>query len=66
LIERETAQGTVMVVDHENIQRARLRVDSRKWILSKMLPKIYGDRSELVGRDGGPVQITFIPGDENL
>jgi hypothetical protein len=32
------------VVDHENINRARLRVDSRKWLLSKLLPKKYGDR----------------------
>ena len=32
------------VVDHENINRARLRVDTRKWLLSKLLPKKYGDR----------------------
>jgi hypothetical protein len=25
-------------------QRDRLRVDTRKWLLSKALPKIYGDR----------------------
>ena len=28
-------------------QRDRLRVDTRKWILAKMLPKIYGDRLNL-------------------
>lgn len=32
------------VVDHDHIQRSRLRVDSRKWMLSKMDPKKYGDR----------------------
>jgi Bacteriophage Sf6, terminase small subunit-like len=32
------------VVDHEAINRARLRVDTRKWALSKILPKRYGDR----------------------
>lgn len=26
------------------ISRNRLRVDSRKWMLSKMLPKIYGEK----------------------
>lgn len=31
-------------VDHENINRSRLRVDTRKWWLSKMVPKIYGDK----------------------
>ena len=35
------------VVDHENIQRSRLRVDTRKWWLSKMVPKVYGDRIEI-------------------
>ena len=34
------------VVDHENISRARLRVDTRKWLMSKLLPKRYGDRIE--------------------
>lgn len=28
----------------ENIQRSRLRVDTRKWALSKLMPKKYGDR----------------------
>ena len=32
--------------DAEVVARSRLRVDSRKWMLSKMLPKIYGDRTE--------------------
>lgn len=33
--------------DAERVARARLRVDSRKWMLSKMLPKIYGDKLDL-------------------
>lgn len=31
-------------VNHENIQRDRLRVDARKWALAKMNPKKYGDK----------------------
>jgi hypothetical protein len=34
----------VEVVNAEHIQRARLRVDTRKWLLSKMLPKVFGDK----------------------
>lgn len=47
------------VVDHDHIARARLRVDSRKWIASKLKPKKYGEKvtSELSGLDGGPVQV---------
>jgi hypothetical protein len=30
-------------VDRENINRSRLRVDTRKWLLSKLVPKKWGD-----------------------
>ena len=29
----------------EHIMRSRLRVDTRKWYLSKIVPKVYGDKS---------------------
>lgn len=35
------------VVDHDHIQRAKLRVETRKWMLGKMAPKKYGDRLDL-------------------
>jgi hypothetical protein len=33
------------VVDHDHINRSRLRVDTRKWLLSKLRPEQYGDKS---------------------
>lgn len=33
-----------LVPNHEHIQRARLRVDARKWALARMSPREYGDR----------------------
>ena len=47
-------------VKGENIQRARLRVDTRKWIAAKLKPKKYGDKisQEITGKDGGPVETT--------
>lgn len=35
------------LVDYENINRSKLRVDTRKWLMAKMLPRKYGDRLEL-------------------
>ena len=32
--------------------RNRLRVDARKWVASKLKPKVYGDKVELTGKDG--------------
>jgi len=31
----------------EHIQRSRLRIDTRKWALSKMNPKKYGEKQEV-------------------
>lgn len=42
-VEREMDGQTQRVVDHEHLQRSRLRVDARKWLMSKMAPKKYGD-----------------------
>ena len=33
--------------DNENIHRSKLRVDTRKWMLSKMNPKKYGDKIQV-------------------
>jgi hypothetical protein len=35
------------VVNQEAINRSRLRVDARKWIMSKIAPKTYGDKLDL-------------------
>jgi hypothetical protein len=35
-------------IDHENVQRARLRIDTRKWMVGKLAPKKYGDRPMVV------------------
>ena len=42
-------------------QRNRLRVDTRKWIASKLKPKKYGDKVEHSGPGGGPIPIATIP-----
>ena len=56
----ETAFDTIATkdgfkADNEWIQRSKLRVDARKWILSKQLPKKYGDRTTLAGDPDNPL-----------
>jgi hypothetical protein len=43
------------------VQRAKLRVDTRKWILSKLAAKKYGDKvqQELTGANGGPIETSI-------
>ncbi len=45
------------VVNGEAIARSRLRVDTRKWLLSKLMPKKYGDKLELAGDPAAPIVI---------
>lgn len=62
-IERENENGsTVTVVDHEHIQRSKLRVDTRRWLMSKMAPKRYGDKTTtaLTGPDGGAIEVRSV------
>lgn len=44
--------------DSGAVQKQRLQVDTRRWLLSKLAPKKYGDKitTEVTGKDGGPVQ----------
>lgn len=55
-------EGLAYAINGEAIARSRLRVDTRKWLLSKMLPKVFGDKvvNELQGPNGGPIQIEEI------
>ena len=54
---KETDKGTETRTG-DMIEHRRLRVDTRKWMLAKALPKVYGDKvsAELTGKDGAPLQ----------
>lgn len=46
--------------DTGKVQQNRLRVDSRKWLLSKLAPKQYGDRLTVAGDEDNPIVFTAI------
>lgn len=55
----ETSRDTIDTENGEKansewISRSRLRVDARKWMLSKMMPKKYGDKIAIGGADDLP------------
>jgi hypothetical protein len=41
---RKVGEDEVQVLNTEHVNRSRLRVDSRKWLLAKIMPKKYGER----------------------
>jgi hypothetical protein len=52
---REGKNGETLgwVVNGEAVQRSKARLDTRKWMLSKMLPKVYGDKASVDLTTGG-------------
>ena len=46
------------VINHNIVQRNRLQIDARKWALSKMFPKKFGDRTDITS---GGEKIQNIP-----
>ena len=57
-VEKENRDGsTYEALNSENINRSRLRVDTRKWLMARPAPKKYGDKvtTALVGDPENPV-----------
>lgn len=62
-VETDLGDGVIgSRVDHDHIARSRLRVDTRKWLASKLKPKKYGEsvKHEVGGTGGGPIRIELV------
>ena len=59
VLDTEMGEDGVERTNHEVVARARLRVDTRKWAMSKLAPKKYGDKvqNEHTGPNGGPIKV---------
>jgi hypothetical protein len=63
------ADQIIEIVDTEpDANRARVRMDARKWVAGKLAPKKYGERvtNEHTGAGGGPIQVTIAGDDADL
>lgn len=61
-VEREDAKGNVKVMpDMELVQRSKMRYEARRWAMSKILPKRFGEKLDVehTGKDGGPLVFTL-------
>jgi hypothetical protein len=47
-------------IDSAAVQKQRLQIDTRKWLLSKLAPKKYGDKIEVSGDAENPLAIKTI------
>lgn len=59
-VDRNVGDTTIRVVDEECVRRSVLRVDTRKWVLSKRRPQTFGEATLLKLADNkgtGPVTV---------
>lgn len=52
--------------EDESPFRSSLRLRTRQWMLSKLMPRTFGDKLALTGPDGGPVALAKAPDEELL
>jgi hypothetical protein len=63
--QRTVSKATGMeVTELDQVERSKLQIDARKWYLSKIAPKRYGDKLE-VDQTVKIQPITFLGGDAN-
>lgn len=55
----------IEVVNNDVIQRSRLRIDARKWVLSKLNPKKFGEKLDVTS-DNKPISQPPIFGENPL
>ncbi len=65
---RRLADELIEIADDASMdpQRSKLMVDTRKWVLSKQLPKDYGDRVEVTGASTVSHAVVVIPAESTL
>lgn len=60
IIETDIGDGIINTrVNSEVIQRSRLRYDARKWLISKLNPKKYGDKVDVTSDGEKLSQVTI-------
>lgn len=56
-MEQRRKNGEVFIGhNQDHIQRSRLRVDTRKWLMSKLAPKKYSEKVVLSGDEDSPIK----------
>ncbi len=54
--ESSDGEGARPAIKHSAIQRAKLQIDTRKWMAAKLRPKKYGERMQVAGDPDAPIK----------
>lgn len=56
-MEKNHGENVIWVQNGEAMRRSQLRIDARKWLMSKMAPKKYGEKVTHGGDPANPVRL---------
>lgn len=59
IVLEQVGNKTTAVANHAKVQRDRLKVDSLKWIASKLFGRQYGDRPAEVPQTPGKISVSW-------
>ena len=62
-IKTESGPMGVKTTEADAIEHRRLQIDTRKWLLAKMLPKVYGQKNEPEAPPAAPVTLSSAEAD---
>ena len=66
MIEERDAAGKLLKrkrITDDCVERTRLRIEARKWLLSKLKHRTFGDRLDVTSQDGGTVNVYLVKGE---
>lgn len=57
----DKGDGTVETKTADMVERTRLQIESRKWLMARLAPRTYGDKiqTEISGKDGGALVVKW-------
>lgn len=59
-MERNARDEPGWVFNGEAARRSQIRIDARKWLLSKLMPKKYGDKVAIGGDPDNPLRVDVL------
>lgn len=62
--ETDASGAVIKITTGDTVERSRLAVDTRKWLMSKLAPKKYGEKVAIEATGPRKVSVTLIPSDQ--
>jgi hypothetical protein len=56
----DSQKDGVSTVTADMVERSRLQIETRKWLLARLMPKVYGERTVIAGDADNPLAVADV------